>query len=462
MPIVIRRTGSQLVIWTRLVVAGIVAFCPAVVPDDASASDATGTVLMYETFAAQTDPPNFGFPIGASISNGVLNVTQGMKNYTTSVRPLSASILTERTLDLRFDWKTAITSDAMKTGVEFRDGNGHLVFAIAATASELRYAVAGPDSASTSAPDSLNPTWIRTSFDRTKWYTVDLHLTLRRIQYTITSKGTSPRVIASATATITGTNLARVVACNYYGSGVQSIDNFRLTRPAYAANGSLAGSSVYAFGDSIVYGHQYPRSFVNLVAEREKMTLTKYARNGATIGPSTASGGQIITQVRNASTVSPAFVVFDGGTNDAIEIHDQHTYVIGVVSPSQDPATFDTRTYAGSLEATIYAMKQKWPAAQIVYVAVHKLGSRDWDTQLPLRQVTLQAAQKWNVVVADVFADTTLDTRVDAQRVAYTFDSLVNGFPGTGGTGTHPNLGGMTEFYVPVLTGALLRRSATA
>ncbi|ONI92587.1 hypothetical protein ALI22I_03080 [Saccharothrix sp. ALI-22-I] len=380
-----------------------------------------------------------------------------MGNYTTSVRPFASSVSGERTLDLRFDWKTAIAGDAMKTGMELRDDSGRLVFAIAATASELRYAVTGPESDSTSAPDSLNPTWIRTGFDRAKWYTVDLHLdfALRRIQYSITSKEAAPTVVASGTASITGTNLARLVACNYYGTGTQSIDNFRLVRPDHSAYGSLAGKSVYAFGDSIVFGHQYSRSFLNFVAEREGMTLTKYARNGATVGPSNASGGRIITQVQSAGAQAPDFVVFDGGTNDAIEVLN-HAYGIGTVSDSQDPATFDTGTYTGSLETIIHAMKQKWPTARLVYVAAHKLGSRDWNTQLALRQVTLQAAGKWGIAVADVFADTTFDTRVDAQRVAYTFDVLVGGYPGSGGSGTHPNIAGITDFYVPVLTRALV------
>jgi hypothetical protein len=443
----------------RSLAAGVLLLLsPFVAPPAAMGADSPATTLIHENFDAQTDPANFGFPTGASVGNGVLRLTESMGNYTTSVRHLEPSVSEEKTLDLRFDWKTAIAGDAMKTGVELRDDNGHLVFAIAATAAQLRYAVTGPDSDSTAAPDSLNPTWIRTAYDRTKWYTVDLHVdfTLGRIQYSITSKEAAPKVLASATAAITATNLARIVACNYYGAGVQSIDNFVLARPEHSAYGSLAGSSVYAFGDSIVYGHQYPRSFVNFVAERETMTVTKYARNGATVGPSDASGGQIITQVRSASSRAPDFVVFDGGTNDAIEIHDHHAYEIGAVSDSPDPATFDTGTYTGSLESTIHTMRQKWPSARLVYVAVHKLGSRDWDTQLALREVTLRAARKWDVAVADVFADTTLDTRVDAQRVAYTFDSLAGGYPGTGGSGTHPNIAGITEFYVPALTAKLV------
>ena len=256
--------------------------------------------------------------------------------------------------------------------------------------------------------------------------------------------------MASSTATVTGMNLAKLVACNYYGTGVQSIDNFRLTVPAATANGSLKGKTVYAFGDSIVYGHKYARGFVNFTAEREQMILTKYARNGATIG---ASDLQILTQVKGAAAQSPDYVVFNGGTNDAYA-----TTVVGAVAAGTDPATFDNTTYAGSLETTISTMHTKWPTARIVHVVVHKLGSRDWDIQLAIRAVTLKICAKWGVTVADVFNDTTLDTRVDAQRVAYTFDNLANGFPGTGGTGTHPNIAGITTFYVPTLTAALLTR----
>jgi hypothetical protein len=458
LPIVKRKTAPRPRTRVGLFAAGALILSVLFAPHSAAAAEPSSTVLIDERFGAQTVPANFGFPAGASIGGGVLRVTENMRNYTTSVSRFDPSIMSEKTLDLRFDWKTSIASDGMKTGLEFRDDSGRLVFAIAATGSQLRYAVTGPDSSSTAAPDSLNPTWIRTGFDRAKWYTVDLHMdfTLGRVQYSIATKEASPRVMASGTGAITGERLAKFVACNYYGTGVQSIDNFRLVRPDHAAEGALAGSSVYAFGDSIVYGHSYSRGFVNLVAEREGMVLTKYAVNGATVGPvSGPSSGKILTQVRSASSQAPDFVVFDGGTNDALTLHELDGYEIGAVGGSYDPGSFDTDTFAGSFEATIHAMKQKWPTASLVYVPVHKLGSRDWDTQLALRAVTSAAAEKWGVAVADVFADATLDTRIERHRVAYTFDGLVGGFPGTGGTGTHPNIAGMTEFYVPVLTARL-------
>jgi hypothetical protein len=275
------------------------------------------------------------------------------------------------------------------------------------------------------------------------------------VQYLISTRETAARVMASGTASVTGKNLAKLVACNYYGTGVQSIDNFRLTAPANAANGRLKGKTMYAFGDSLVYGHNYARSFVNLTAERELMNLTKYAVNGATIGPAGGTG-QILSQVRGASSQSPDYVAFNGGTNDAGLIYDGR-YKVGTMAPGFDPATFDRSTYAGSLETTLHTMRTKWPAARIVYVAVHKLGSRDWNTQLAIRSVTLQICNKWGVTVADVFNNTTLDTRNNSHRVAYTFNGLVNGYPGTGGTGTHPNLAGITNFYIPVLTTALVQ-----
>ncbi len=442
-------------VWPRAAAVAIAVVAVAVVAP-ATGAAAAPAVLIDEAFSAQTTPPNFGFPAGADVSGGVLNVTRGMRNYSTSVKPFDPTVTEQRTLDLSFDWKTAVSTSGNKTGVELRDDQGNLVFVIAATTTELRYGVTGPVSDSTSAPDSLNPTWTRIGYDRSKWYTVNLHLdfALRRVQYTITTKETAAKVMASGTASVTGTRLAKLVACNYYGTGVQSIDNVRLTVPEHPANGTLRGKTMYAFGDSIVAGHSYSRSFANFTAERELMTLTKYARNGATIGP---GSNQIIAQVRGASSVSPGYVVFNGGTNDAEAIYRDHRYPVGTMADGFDPARFNNSTYAGSLETTLWTMRNRWPTARIVYVAVHKLGSRDWNTQLALRAVTLQIASKWGVTVADVFNDAALDTRIDSHRVAYTFNDLVNGYPGTNGTGTHPNIAGITAFYVPTLTAALTR-----
>ncbi|MFF5842724.1 SGNH/GDSL hydrolase family protein [Streptomyces massasporeus] len=203
----------------------------------------------------------------------------------------------------------------------------------------------------------------------------------------------------------------------------------------------LAGRSVYAFGDSIVYGHVYPRSFVDVVSERAGMALSKFARNGATIGADPhASGGQILAQVEGAPAAAPDFILFDGGTNDAESVFN---------------GRYDVGTCSAALEKTLRTMKRRWPAAHLVYVSAHKLGSRDWDTQVALREETLRVCRNGNVAIADVFGDTPFDTRDDVHRAKYTFDDLVDGLPGVEGSGTHPNLAGITTFYVPVVTAGL-------
>lgn len=79
------------------------------------------------------------------------------------------------------------------------------------------------------------------------------------------------------------------------------------------------------------------------------------------------SGGQILAQVRGAASKAPDYVVFNGGTNDAELIYQNQ---VGTMAGGFDPATFDNSTYAGSLETTIWTMRNKRPTARIVYAAV--------------------------------------------------------------------------------------------
>ena len=73
--------------------------------------------------------------------------------------------------------------------------------------------------------------------------------------------------------------------------------------------------SVYAFGDSIVYGDEAPQeSFMQFIADDYAVDLNMMAKNGATVMPGSNS---IISQVNNAPEEAPDFVVFDGYTNDA-------------------------------------------------------------------------------------------------------------------------------------------------
>lgn len=239
---------------------------------------------------------------------------------------------------------------------------------------------------------------------------------------------------------------------------------------------SVDGVVVYAFGDSIINGHKYPRqgSVERVAASVGKgWRVVKMARNGATICPSALRaadlGGQIVEQCGEvpADAPSPDLIVFNGMTNDVSQgLVSRH---LGKLTSDDDydDADFDRGTYAGCFEATIARFRRQWPNVPIVYLSVHRNGAISFADQVVAHELTTVACAKWGVSVADVWRDADFDTRRDADRVEYSFDELgTDGLPGTPETivyerpayqpsGTHPNFPAIDRFYRPVLVEAM-------
>lgn len=226
---------------------------------------------------------------------------------------------------------------------------------------------------------------------------------------------------------------------------------------------ALEGKTVYAFGDSIVYGHKTPsQSFMRLMADDYNMNLGMYAVNGATVVSEDSSekedsseetkGNYIIKQVKNAPDEKPDVIVFDGYTNDAygdpktdsFNSSGGHINILENLGEIQgNTATkFNGSTFCGGFEEIIYTMKQKWPDTPIVFVTIHKSGGRDWDVQCKLRDLSLEMCDKWGVEVVDIFKDTNLDTRDEGVMEKYII----------GGAGSHPNVSACREFYIPLVS----------
>lgn len=194
--------------------------------------------------------------------------------------------------------------------------------------------------------------------------------------------------------------------------------------------------TIYAFGDSIVYGHTAPdKSFMKLIADEYKISLTMNAKNGATV--IAGSGNDIITQIKNAPAAEPDIVVFDGYTNDAYE-----SVLENMGSPKGLGSTsFNNKTFSGAFEEIIYTMKQKWPNAKLLFVAVHKNVARNWSIQCALKNAAVAMCNEWGVDVADVFNLSTLDTRDSDQMKKYII----------GESGSHPNETACRKFYIPIV-----------
>ena len=249
-----------------------------------------------------------------------------------------------------------------------------------------------------------------------------------------------------------GTVSADNIAVNVTGEGGEIVPDIESV---------LNHKSVYAFGDSIVYGHNdAAHSFMRLIANDYAMDLNMMAKNGATI---MSSSNQILTQIKNAPAAAPDFAVFEGYTNDAYgnAANDPDFYAGGsrdvtacygeMTADDYFGPTFDTDTFCGSFENTIYTMKQKWgDDTKYVYVTIHKSGARNLEIQQRLRELTMQMCDKWGIAVVDMFTyenanGKILDTTDSAQMSKYMI----------GGKGSHPNVTACEEFYIPAVVGVM-------
>ncbi len=197
---------------------------------------------------------------------------------------------------------------------------------------------------------------------------------------------------------------------------------------------NLQGKKIYAFGDSIVYGHTAPeKSFMRLIASETGIDLGMYAVNGATV---MKGDNDILSQVEAAPKESPDLIVLDGYTNDAYEPVLQ---LLGEIR--KDSVTgFDEGTFCGCFENLLHTIRRKWPGTPVLYVTIHKSGGREWNVQCRLRELAMEICCRWDVETADIF-QCSLDTREPDQMRAMIID----------GEGSHPNERCCWEYYVPIV-----------
>lgn len=429
------------------------------------------TVLMEETFDSQTEPENFGFDKGASIGEGVLTITHDMNNSEISVKKFSSEISNQASVGLSFDWVSGQNGAKGKTGIDFRDSYGRLIAAFCASTDEktgalrLRSSAAGTAAESSAFSSTCEPSWSEAQITPGNRYHMELWADFREKTVSVVVSDEDGKTIARIDEAKTEAGgLAQMIACNYWTMdskgnrypGDQRMDNFKIYTTEAGVELPLKGKKIIAFGDSIIAGHKYKKGgFVEFTADKEGMTVEEnYAHNGAKIMPNGDSSDQlvILNQVlaADADDRNPDYIIFDGGTNDAYDT------ILDKLGTADDTEP-DTDTFAGAFRSTIMAMKENWPDAEVIYVAVHKLGARDRAVQEKLHELELAICRDMGITVANLYDDTQLDTSDDAMKDKYSFDTLINGLPASGktATGTHPNFLAIEEFYVPLVSEAL-------
>ena len=194
-------------------------------------------LMIDEAFEDSED--NFGFDDHAVVEDGVLKLTRAMANETTAVKLFDNDIADQQAVALHFEWSPAGIQTKGKSGVEFRDSDGKLIFAIQGEMEkkEVRYSVSGTaHDSSTTKPE---PTF--TKIDEMLvagavyqvWVQVDFEL--NTMSYSII-KADGTILATAKDITTNASDLSKMVASNYWSvssagvqySPVQVIDSFKV------------------------------------------------------------------------------------------------------------------------------------------------------------------------------------------------------------------------------------------
>lgn len=213
---------------------------------------------------------------------------------------------------------------------------------------------------------------------------------------------------------------------------------------------AFCGKTLMNFGDSIAAGDgNGGKSYADMIANANKMTLYDYALGGATITTLRADNTvqvQIDEAIAEHAGESIDYILLEGGTND-VSTQDVGELVDGYNVTSCDPLKF-----VGAVETAIYKLRDAFPLAKIIFVSAHQMATRSYERQHLYHDALVPACKKWSVPIVDVFAEGGINSYIDSV-VAVCFNLKSDG------SGeydkTHPNAVGYSNFYVPMVEAAM-------
>ena len=175
----------------------------------------------------------FTFPKGSKVSDGQL-VIDGLGKDNSSFITFSDEIQSLSAVDFSFDYKFAANSN--KSGLQFRDSKGNLLFATCIKNTELRVATAGPalqkDSDASTDSIGTSKNWINYTGTPGETYKVRVRADFAAGKVSYQIKDKDGNVIVQALDVDTeATNLAKMYICSWWIGTAQYIDNFVLTAP---------------------------------------------------------------------------------------------------------------------------------------------------------------------------------------------------------------------------------------
>lgn len=219
-----------------------------------------------------------------------------------------------------------------------------------------------------------------------------------------------------------GTNISKIKLAQYY--------RFRKNK--------LYGKSLFVAGDSVAFGFgSGGKSYADIIAEKNKMSMKKVAVSGTTIAKRDGMANSILEQVQMMDKLYD-YVLIEGGFNDYFQ--KDKGVSIGTMPKNMNSRRDDKTTY-GALDSICLWLKQNYPASKILFVVPHKImtitGVIDSEFY-PYLQAIRDVCEKYSISYADIALKGGCTSFYQEFRDTY-----------FSGDGIHPNLEGYETFYVP-------------
>ena len=188
--------------------------------------DAYSDTLINEAF--DEDAGALTFNSNATVTDGRLALSPG--NAASSYVDFDEDVQSRTAVDFSFDFQYQNGSN--KGGFQFRDSDGHLLFAMCIKTADGGNTMRTASAASlVGGTEMSEPKWVDHTADYNKTYVVRVHADFEAgtVSYQLKDKATDKVVLQELNIPTNATSLARMYSSNWYQAKTQYIDNFVLT-----------------------------------------------------------------------------------------------------------------------------------------------------------------------------------------------------------------------------------------
>lgn len=236
----------------------------------------------------------------------------------------------------------------------------------------------------------------------------------------------------------TGYMLNQLICTNNMWAFGANISKIKLAQYYRFRKNKLYGKSLFVAGDSVAVGFgSGGKSYADIIAEKNKMSMKKVAVSGTTFAKRDGVTNSILEQVQMMDRLYD-YVLIEGGFNDYFQ--KGKGVAIGTMPKNMNSSRDDKTTY-GALDSICLWLKQKYPSSKLLFVVPHKImtnaGVLD-DGFYPYLQAIRNVCEKYSISYVDIALKGGCTPFYQEFRDTY-----------FSGDGIHPNLEGYESFYVP-------------